>query len=177
MEANNHISKSEHKLLLIVAFMTFVFAFSNFTSQTIQNYNDSVSKQQEELKEKANKANDEISFGLYILGRADLRPFYNLSLIFLSLFIFLALKKSKIFLLSSLFTVCSFLIFFAWFVDYNHAINSNETKPPTVLERLLIIASIFDYIVFVCVSILLFWQISILLRMLIKTLQRKTELP
>ncbi len=178
MKANNYISKSEHKLLLFFAFIIFVLAFSSFTSQIIENYNKSVSVKQEELKEKANyiKTN-EVNFEFYILTRADPRPFYSLFIILLSLFTFLALLKTKKFLLPSFSTSFSFLIFFAWFFYFNNTINNNETQPPNLSTRLLIIATFFDYLVFSLVSILLFWQISILLRMLIKTLQKEKALP
>jgi len=39
------------------------------------------------------------------------------------------------------------------------------------------VADTFDYLAAVFISILLFWQISILLRIFIKILQRKKQLP
>ncbi len=35
MKVSNHISRKEHKLLLITAFLTTVIAFSNFTFQVV----------------------------------------------------------------------------------------------------------------------------------------------
>jgi hypothetical protein len=46
-----------------------------------------------------------------------------------------------------------------------------------LVEQIRFVAHNYDYLAFSFALILLFWQISILLRMLIKTLQRKTELP
>ena len=45
------------------------------------------------------------------------------------------------------------------------------------LDQIYFEANSFDYLAAVLISILLFWQISILLRILIKTLQGKSELP
>jgi len=178
MKANNYISKREHKFLLVFAFIVFVLAFSSFTSHIIESYNDSVSQTQEKLEKKANYVKtNEVSFEFYDLTRTDPRPFYNLFISLLSLFAFLALLKTKKFVLPSFFTAFSFLIFSTWFISFNRAINHNETQPPNLLERFLIIAAIFDYVVFSFVSILLFWQISILLRMLVKTLQKDEALP
>ena len=165
-------------MLLIFAFIVFALAFSNLTSRIIESYNNSVSEAQEELKEKANYIrNSEVSFGIYSLYGTDPRPFYNLLINLLSLFTFLALCKTKKFILPSFFTALSFLIFLTWFISFNRTINNNETQPPNTLERLLILGAIFDYVVFFSVSILLFWQISILLRMLVKTLQKDEALP
>jgi hypothetical protein len=45
------------------------------------------------------------------------------------------------------------------------------------IKQIGFVADEYDYLAFSFALTLLFWQISILLRMLIKTLQRKTELP
>jgi hypothetical protein len=49
MKANNYISKKEHKLLLVVAFITFVLACGSFTFNLVESYNSSVSKRQDDL--------------------------------------------------------------------------------------------------------------------------------
>lgn len=81
MRTNNHISKKEFNLLLVVAFITSVIAFSNFTFQVIEKYNNSVSEQQIELR---NRANNEPTFGIYSFERGSAIPFLN----FLSFFYF-----------------------------------------------------------------------------------------
>ena len=156
MKANNYTSKKEHKLLLIVVFITVILAFSNLTYQIIEHY--------------TNPA----SFGIYDMKRASLLPSFN----FLTIFIFVALLKSKRFIVSTLLTFFSFIIFVReFYIAVKLILLYNLFPELSLVEQLLLIANYFDYIVFFIVSILLFWQISILLRMLIKTLQRKNELP
>ena len=104
MKANNHISKKEHKLLLVIAFITFIIAFSNLTYQGIEKYNSFISEGQIELKK---QANNEPIFRMYSFERASSIPFLN----FLSLFIFLTLYKSKRFIISSLLTLLIFIPF------------------------------------------------------------------
>ena len=175
MKANNYISNKEHKLLLIVAFIALILALSSFVSFSIETYNKQVQAEQIELKEKAN--GEYISFGIYG-DWGDSRPLYRFSFIFPTLFTFLILRKTRLIIFSLFFTSIPFFIFIYWFFKINHAISTNETLSKlTVLDRIFTIATTFDYVVFLFISILLFWQISILLRMLIKTLQRKTQLP
>lgn len=54
MKANKYISKTEHKLLLIVAFTSFVFVLSIFFLQEIKDYNDAISKEQNKFERLAN---------------------------------------------------------------------------------------------------------------------------
>ncbi len=171
MKANNYISRKKYKLLLITAFLTSVIAFSNFTFQVIEKYNNSVSEQQAELRK---QANDEPIFGIYSFERASSIPFLN----FLSFFIFITLYKSKRFIASSILTLLIFMPFaYEFYLGFRFILFYNPFPKHSFTELLFLFANRFDYLVFLLVSILLFWQISILLRMLIKTLQRKTELP
>jgi len=175
MKANKFISKKEYKLLLIVAFIAFIFAFTNCASDTLEKYNQQIQEEQIELKDKAN--GNYAAFSVYDNGW-DGHPLIRFALVFLTVLIFLALRKTRKFIFSMYFTIVPFLIFIRWFIKINYAISTNETAHEySVLDRIFTVATTFDYIVFLFVSILLFWQISILLRMLIKTLQRKTELP
>ncbi len=157
MKANSYISKKENRLLLILSFISVVFAFSNFVYQVIDHF----------TKPKA-------LFDIYDISRGSFLPTFN----FLTLFIFIALFKSKRFIISSLLTFISFIIFTYEFYSGGRIILRDDPFPELgLIEQLLLIANYFDYTVFLIVSILLFWQISILLRMLIKTLQREKALP
>ncbi|MCY7348939.1 MAG: hypothetical protein LH614_22340 [Pyrinomonadaceae bacterium] len=62
---------------------------------------------------------------------------------------------------------------------YNGARLGGEEFSPQVdfFDQVYRAAGGLDYIAVFFISVLLFWQISILLRMLVKTLQRKPELP
>ncbi len=83
MKANNYISEKEHKFLLIVSFISFILAFSNLLYQIVESFY---------------KPN---SFGLYDISRPSSLPLFNL----LTLFIFIALYKSKKFIISFLLTL------------------------------------------------------------------------
>ncbi|MBA3334382.1 MAG: hypothetical protein H0T08_02105 [Acidobacteria bacterium] len=159
MKANNYISKTEHKLLLTVAFTAFIFVLTIITLQVVVSYNYSVSNN------RFSGTNDTIKIPLFH---------------FLTLFIFIALLKTKRFLLPLFLTVFyAFVFIYGLSVRYNAGRVGGEEFSPKVafLDQVYRGADNFDYIAAVFISILLFWQISILLRMLIKTLQRKTELP
>ena len=171
MKANNYISHKEHKLLLIFAFTSFAFVLSIITWQSVKDYNYSVSKYQQKLK---TKANDEIGTGIAVDGIETRLPLIHL----LTALIFIALLKTKRFLLPLLLTVFYGLIFiYGLSLGYEDSILASPNINISSVEKIYLIADFFDYLAFFFVSILLFWQISILLRMLIKTLQRKTELP
>ncbi len=171
MKASNFISKKEHRLLLIIAFTVFLFVFSIFTLQVVKDYNYSVSEDQRQLKFQADGASSpRFSSDNYVLP----------GLHFLTLFIFIALLKTKRFLLSSSLTVFYAIVFiYVLSARYNGSRLGGEEFSPKVhfLDQIYRAADSFDYLAALFISILLFWQISILLRMLIKTLQRKTELP
>jgi hypothetical protein len=99
---------------------------------------------------------------------------------FLTLFIFTALYRTRRFILSIFLTIFYAGIFiYGLFLRYNGARLGGEEFSPQVdfLDKIYHAATDFDYVFAAFISILLFWQISILLRMLIKTTQRKTELP
>ncbi len=172
MRANEYVSKREHKLLLIVAFTAFVFVTLFFCWNIIKNYNYSVYYELQRLEYLANYNREG---GMSIPSRKVV-PLLHL----LTLFIFLALLKTKKFLLPLFLTVFYAIVFiYGLSVGYYESLLGGEEFSPKVgfFDRVYCIADGFDYLAFLFISILLFWQISILLRILIKTLQRKTELP
>jgi hypothetical protein len=169
MKANNYISKKEHILLLIFAFTAFGFVLSVITPQVISIYNYSVSEEQRELKSQADdKPNPRFSGS----QSPNIMPLFH----FLSFFIFIALLKTKRFLLSSFLT-----IFYVFCIVYGLSLRFESSMfgglEISFIKQIRFVAHNYDYLAFSFALILLFWQISILLRMLIKTLQRKTELP
>jgi hypothetical protein len=154
MKAINYISRKEHYLLSIVAFSAFVFVALPFVFEIVKfsNYNS------------AGFSSSNTTFSL-------VPPFH-----FLTLFIFLSILKTKRFLLPVLLTVLYAVIFIFGLVI---RISDNEFFSPeeVLLSKIYYAARGFDYLAALFISILLFWQISILLRMLIKTKQRKPILP
>ncbi len=172
MRANKYISKREHKLLSIVAFIAFVFVVLTFCGDIIRDYNYFVYKEQQKLGYLANYNREG--------GFSGSGPMVMPLLHFLTLFIFIALLKTKRFLLSSFLTVFYAVVFiYGLSARYNGSRLGGEDFSPKVdfLDKVYRAATHIDYLAAIFISILLFWQISILLRMLIKTLQRKNELP
>ena len=107
-------------------------------------------------------------------------PFYSF-IVFL-VCIFLVWKLNLITVTFSIILTLLLTLFFDWWfietqvmIGYAAKVYSNyEFK---TFDFILLDGSIYDAITLFIVNFLLFWQISILLRMLIKTLQRKIELP
>ena len=154
MKANKYISQKEHLTLLIFAFVAFVFVLSGFASEFIKSHNTSGSL-----------------FPYY--------PTYPAGLHFLTFFIFLALLKTKRFLLSSFLTnfyACIFVYSLFMRTKYS-GFDSDSFLNSSLFEQFCLVTRDFDYLAAFFISILLFWQISILLRMLIKTLQKENVLP
>lgn len=170
MKTNKHISKKEFKGLLILGLLASVFAFSSLAFTSINAFNESVAEEQMRL---GLEANGYSVFEFYSFVRGSFFPLFCI----LSLFIFVALLKTKIFAVSSLLTLLNFSMFI-YEIYLRRGIFFDESFANFgFIEKLFIIGNIFDYLTFLIVSILLFWQISILLRMLIKTSQRKNVLP
>lgn len=174
MKANPYISIKENRFLIIFASIIFAFTLINLGSIVIEDFNNSVKDKQEELRREAdgNKFGNGIDFSICGFPRINFVPHFR----FLSILVVIFLIFEKTILYASL---CSFLSFCAFSYENYSRFNyyfENQIDL-TFLETLNQIARPLDYVVFLLISILLFWQISILLRMLIKSLQRKTELP
>ena len=176
MNVANYISKKEQKMLLIVAFCAFIFAFSSFVYDSAETYNQKIREKQEELLRKANYDPNKASFCVYG-DWGDDRPLFRFSIVFLTLFIVLTLRKANKYLFSAIFTTLVFCIFIKWFVAMIHALSTNETIPDHLTERFFLVANFFDYIDFLFVTILLCWQIPILSRIFNKSRQQQYPLP
>jgi hypothetical protein len=173
MKANKYISEKEFKVMLFIAFLTSAFAFAGLTTISVKSYNDRVAEKQMELEAEANDKASKISFGIYSFERTRFFPFFC----FAALFIFITLLKTKRFFLSAFLTLFNFCIFvYELFLSRVFLLNTQDSNF-SFIERLLLIGNAFYYLTFLLVSILLFWQISILLRMLIKSFPGKIELP
>lgn len=174
MGANPYISIKEKRLLTIFASVIFSLTLINLGSIVIEDYNNSVKERQEKLLREANgdRVGNGLDFSVCGFPRINLVPHFR----FFSILIFLIFLFEKRFVFSFL---CSFLSFSAFAYENYSRFQSyfeNEIDLP-ILKIIEFIARPFDYIVFLLISLLLFWQISILLRMLIKSLNRKIELP
>ncbi len=173
MKANRFTSNKEHKLLLAVALAAFIFSIAGFLSYTIKADNE---RSEYYRIQEENKANNKISFsGPYCYP--DKHPQLLFSILLLVGSTFLSLCVTKRYLLSSLFTVSSFTTFVYWFFDTRKKLSYAEADFVKGIDRIFYNAGDFDLTVLLLVSIILFWQISILLRMLIKTSQKENVLP
>jgi hypothetical protein len=173
VKSNPFITIIEHKLLSYAAMIAFIFSVASLVSQFIGAYNDGVQIEQSRL---AHQANSEMFFEpFYFYGGY---PQYLIFLILLLGLNYLFIINARRFLFASLTTFFSFLFFVKWFIYTREGLSEMEgVSHIKGLESFFFQAGNFDLIVLLLVSILLFWQISILLRMLIKTVQRKYVLP
>jgi len=173
MKSIRYASNKEHKLLLAVALAAFIFSIAGFLSYTIKADNE---RSEYYRIQEENKANNKISFsGPYCYP--DKHPQLLFSIILLVGSTFFSLYFTKRYLLSSLFTAASFTTFIYWFTDTRKALAYAESDLVKGIDRIFYNAGDFDLAVLLLVSILLFWQISILLRMLIKKSQKENVLP
>ena len=166
--------KREQRILSIVAFAALLFVFATFSFENIKDFNYTTSKGQNKLERLAN--NQQI-FTFSACGGID----YRIALFhFFTFFIFLSILKTRKFLLSSFLTFFYAVVFiYGLSAKFKAARLGGEEFSPRVdfFDQVFRAAGSFDYIISFFILILLFWQISILLRILIKTLQRKSELP
>lgn len=173
MKANNYISKREHKLLLIVALAALIFSIVGSASYVKK---DSDERAEYYRIQAEKSANNEMTFsGPYCYP--DKHPQFLFSIILLLGLTFCSLCFAKKYLLSSSLTFASVLMFVYWFSNTQKLLSNNESPTIKGLDRLFYKAGDFDIVVCSLVSILLFWQISILLRMLVKTTQKDEALP
>lgn len=153
MKANPYISVKEKRLLMILASIIFALNLINLGLIQIENLN-----------------HKGIDFCAYC--RLGYIPIFR----FFVLIAFPFVLWSRKFYLSTIFTSLSFLTF-CYEVFLNVWANIEYDYLFSNIELLDEIARPLDYLVFLLISVLLFWQISILLRMLVKITQRKPELP
>jgi hypothetical protein len=171
MKVNKYISKRENFLLLTFAFLFFGFIALTFANNSLHSYNPSVSEQFEDSNSYPSNQH-RLSYPIETHQIPGLH--------FFTLFIFIVLLKTKRFLLSTLLTIFYAIVFvYGLSVRFTSIHLGGDEFAPKVnfLDQIYFEANGFDYSAAVLISILLFWQISILLRMLIKTLQRTPELP
>ena len=173
MNVNRFVSNKEHKLLLAIAFAAFIFSIAGSIAYSIK----ADIKRAEYYKEQEeDKDQNKIVFsGPYCFP--DRHPQLLLTIVLLVGTTFFSLCFAKIYLLSFLLTIASLTKFIYWFIDSRRQLFDDVSEFVKGVDRVFYNAGSFDVIVFILVSILFFWQISILLRMLIKTSLRKTDLP
>jgi hypothetical protein len=173
MFVNNYISKKLHKLFLIIGFALFV---SSIFSPFAYSIKDQIERDAYEQEQNENAAKGLPSFaGPYCFP--DKHPqFLSLNVLLAGL-IFATLFFSKLFLFSTLFSGFLFTRYIYWFFDTQRLLDSLELSHFEGLDQFFYKSTIWDFITLSFLSILLFWQIWILLRMLIKTLQKENNLP
>lgn len=173
MKANKYISKKEHILLILFAFVFFAFVSSILILDVIRSYNYSVFEEQQNFKILAN--GEPIIRFSGNSGPDLLMPGFHI----LSLVVFVVVFKSKRFLLSlflTLFYAATFIYGLA--ARYDGSLLGGEEFSPKVgfFEKLYRESNAFDYLAAFFISILLFWQISIVFRIFRRFVQRKNQL-
>ena len=156
MKANDYISNKELTLIQITAFILVVFVNLNF------------------CKELAASAGAEV-----IKFSGSYQP-STPGFHFASIFIFIALLRAKRFIAPLLLTISYLSVFvYGLVARFNGGRLGGEEFSPEFhfFHKIYYGARDFDILASVFIFILIFWQISILLRILIKSLQRKDALP
>lgn len=153
MKRNEYISKLEQNYLLITSFLAFIFSLSFFLFDIFQMSHVSDS----------NFSQDYINYTF---------PGFHL----ITLFIFLSLLFTKRYIISFFLTIFYvFCNFYSFYLRDSYYYFSEFPKNPSI-SGIYSKLNFSDIIAFLFAVILLFWQISILLRMLIKTLQKRNGL-
>ena len=169
------ISKKEHKLLLAIAFAAFAFSIFSFVSYNVEAEikRSEYFRQQEENRIQ----NKPVFSGPYCYP--DRHPQFLFSIVLLIGVTFLSFCFAKLYLFSFFFTIASISRFIYQFFETGNEFLYDQLGILSGINRIFHYAGEFDpnIAVIFLLLILLFWQISILLRMLIKTSQRKNVLP
>ncbi|MDQ3321892.1 MAG: hypothetical protein M3525_05585 [Acidobacteriota bacterium] len=114
MKANNYISKTEHKLLLLVALAALFFSIAGSAAYTKKDFDE----RQEYYRIQAERTvrNEPVFSGAYC--HPDKHPQFLFSIILLLGLTFCSLCFAKKFLLSFLLTIASLSRFIYWYVRY-----------------------------------------------------------
>lgn len=163
----------KRQLLLGVSFCAFVFSIASFFTHFTVTWNERITTS-EELK--LSSVNHGIN--MFVHSAPEYHILFLFSLVLLTGLTLVSLFKSKRFFPTFIFTTSSICFFIYWLFSTPKEValieGSNNLQAS---DFILYKSNVYDFFVLTFVSILLFWQIVHLLRMLIKTLQRKNTLP
>ena len=175
MKAKSVISITEHRILIFIAFAAFAFSIFSFVS-----YNTEAEIKRSEYfrqQEENRIQNKPVFSGPYCYP--DRHPQFLFTIILLVGLTFLSICLAKTYLFSFFFKVVSISRFIYQFFETRNDFDYDQLRILSGVNQIFHYAGKFDpnLAVNFLLLILLFWQISILLRMLIKTSQRKNVLP
>lgn len=173
MKLRRFISRAEHKLLLSIAITSFIFSIAGSVAYSIKDSNE---RNEYYRKQKENEAQGKPVFaGPYCFP--DQHPGLLFSIVLLTGATLFSICFAKKYLFSFLLTAATLSRFVFWFNSTQRELVYDSYDLLKVTDRFLYKAGDFDLAVLFLLSFLFFWQISILFRMLIKSLQRKSTLP
>lgn len=173
MKVSEYISKRERKLILIVAFAAFIFSI---VGSIVYSVKADIKRTEYFREQEENRKQGKLSFsGPYCTP--DRHPQFLSTIILVVGAMFFSICLTKKYILSFLLTITALSRFLSWLIYSRKQLFDDVSDFVHGIDRVFYNAGTFDLTVLLILSILFFWQISILLRMLIKTLQRKTELP
>ncbi len=162
MKVNQYISKKEHLLLFITVCFGLVLRIINVFVSVIE----------------TDKTSAGFSYSIFDMEEM-MSPLYSFAVFLLCIFLIWNLNFITV-IFSIILTSLLSMFFDRWFIEtqvkIDYAAKRNLDYEFKTLDFVLLSGSVFDVVTFLIVNFLLFWQISILLRMLIKTTQ-KIELP
>ena len=180
------ISPAEHKILLGIGCLIFVFCIVNLTHKSINFYNLEVEKEQQQKLKQANKKSDgksidfklyEISRGLTIYETILILQIFTVPALLFALWKFdNKLSTLNISLFISFFNLFGYLF---WIYASYIGRKGNEVfdvATDTFQSYLMINATFLDLILFVCFSVLSITQMFCLLRFVVDKFQAKISL-
>ena len=172
MSVENTNSKLKFSLIFFFGFVIFALSIGGYLAYLIKDQQERDAYYQQQTE---NEAQGKVTFaGPYCFP--DKHPTFLLINILLIGMLGVSLLFPKLIWLSILLNGFSISRFVYWYFDTQRLLSTNETHNVKDLDSIIYKANEFDVLVLFLLSILLFWQISILLRMLIKTVQRKNGL-
>lgn len=173
MKSITYVSQKERRLILMISSLVLFLSIASFLCYNVKaEYERSEYYRLQEL----DRAQGKPTFaGAYCFP--DRHPQFLLQIVFVSgITVFLVCISIR-YLLSFLSTSILFALFINWFTKTPKEISYDYVENFRGLNKVFYNANIFDIAVFFLVLILLFWQFSVLLRILIKTPQRNLNLP
>jgi hypothetical protein len=165
-----YVSTKKQNWLLNLSFLLSCLLLAGFVYNQIQEHNAQVAEVQRQLLAEANGG---ISFSMCVWYHFSWLPVAKVFLFFL-----LPINYySKKYTISSLLTITSILVFILDFISHIQGLLANESyDTKSVFEMAFMVASPFDYLIFVLLSVLLFLQLSIIVRFIINRFQSKSFL-
>ncbi len=163
----------QRKILIVLSFLPFLFAMAGYVAYTqkADSEREFFFREQEEKK---------ATGGVVLAGPycfPDRHPGFLFSIVAITGVTFVSFCLFKRPFIPAIFAIASVSLFPYWFVETRIALSQAENFHTDGLDMILYRAGAFDVVVFVLTLFVAFWQVSVVLRAIIRELGRKKILP